>query len=78
MKQTLLFAAISLAIATPSLAHNHLVSDQHAAIPSTLAPIASPSAPLNFDVNHRPLLPSNSLIASPNEPTHSEYLDAHS
>ncbi|MGL5395260.1 MAG: M9 family metallopeptidase [Shewanella sp.] len=85
MKQTLLFAAISLAIATPSLAHNHSQQDpnhsveaKNTAIPSTLAPLASPSAPLNFDASHRPLLPSNSLIASPNEPTHSEYLDSHS
>lgn len=60
MKNTLLFAAISLAIATPALAqHTHTSSPLDSKTPNSPpaqpAPLP-PSAPISLIESHRPLL----------------------
>ena len=82
MKNTLLFAAISLAIATPALAqHTHTSSPLDSKTPNSPpaqpAPLP-PSAPISLIESHRPLLRETPLMASPNDPTMTEQPKIHS
>ncbi|VEF24575.1 Microbial collagenase precursor [Shewanella baltica] len=76
MKNTLLFAAISLAFATPALAHDthtsHPLGSNTPSNPQAQPAPRPPSAPISQIESHRQLLRETPLMASPNEPTMTE------